>query len=113
MSSFDTTLSPLGLNLAIDNNPENPMLHLVITVGAMIPIEVSPGQPLVFPTGIYRIPIPRQLALDLAPKIQEEAEKLPEPKPKTDIVVPTGPVNDDQLKKVVQTDQQFRGPANQ
>lgn len=116
MSSFDTTLHALGLNLAAptpeEADPENPMLQLIIPVGTIIPIEVAPGQPLVLPIGTYRIPLPRNLALDLGPKLVEEAEKLPEPKPKSDLIVPQGPVNEDQLQRVAQTDQQFRGSAN-
>src|SRR4051794_7283766 len=92
MSSFDTTLHALGLSLAVPGpdevDPEAPMLQLVVTVGMILPLQITPGQPVIAPTATYRIPIPRALALDLGPKLAEAAEGLPEPVAKPDLVIP-------------------------
>jgi hypothetical protein len=116
MSSFDTTIHALGLNLAVpapdEADAENPMLQIVIPVGMILPVEVAPGQPLVVPVGTYRIPITRKVALDFGPKLIEEAEKLPEPKPQTDLVIPGGPVDEEALRKAQAVSEKFRGPKD-
>lgn len=116
MSSFDTTIHALGLSLGVpapgEADAENPMLQVVIPTGMIIPIEVAPGQPLVVPVGTYRFPITRKMALEFGPKLVEEAEKLPEPKPQTDLVIPGGPVDDAALRKAQEVSEQFRGPTN-
>lgn len=111
MSSFDTTLAPLGFNLAVpapdEADPHNPMLQIIIPVGTMAPVEVAPGQPLVIQIGTYRIPIPKQLALELGPKLVEAAETLPDPVERPDIVIP-GQLDDEKLGQAAAVQQAIR-----
>lgn len=87
--SFDTTIQPLGLDLG-SNDPdslepgEEGLITLSITSGLMIPIQVQPGQPLVVPDGVYRLPLTPDLARELGEKLIEESAKFPD-KPKIDV----------------------------
>ena len=113
MSSHDTTLNPLGLNLAVPNeeevDPANPLLQLIVTVGTIFPIDIGNGQPLPIPIGQYRIPIPRELAIDLGHKLVESGEGLPERVEKPDIALPGGPLNEKAIAEAAAAEQRFRG----
>lgn len=112
MSSFDTTLNPLGLNLAMPDeaniDPENPSLQMVIAVGTIIPIDTGNGQPLPVPIGLYRVPIWRSLAIDLGHKLVEAGENLPEPVKRPDIALPGG-LNENAIRQAMETERRFRG----
>jgi hypothetical protein len=85
----DISIQPLGMNIIAPENGEGDFLQLVVVKGIPLPFaDPNTGEPVMAPTGQYRIPLDRDFAIQLANKLIEEAEKLPE-KHKTDLQVAT------------------------
>lgn len=83
--------------------PEESAVVLQFLVGSSLP---GPnGQKGVLPAGAIKIPISREEAIAKAKEILEVAEALPEPKPKSDLVV-VGDMS--QAEQVGEMDRQIR-----
>jgi hypothetical protein len=108
MSAFDITLSPVGLNLAVPNEAEieagNTVVQIVVPVGMMLPFEGAPGQPMVAPVGVIRIPVPRELGIDFGKKIAEACEAMP---PTSQIEIASG-LNEEALKNAAVAERRMR-----
>lgn len=106
--SFDVTLQPMAVDI-ITPDPENvpagesPMITQAITIGLVLPFQQAPGQPLVVPLGVVRVPFTPGIAKQVGEKMAEDGAKFPE-KPNIDIANSLQGVD-----QVVAADRQMRG----
>lgn len=86
----DISIQPMGMNIVAPDEPgEGSYLQLVMVRGIPLPFaDPGTGEPIMVPTGQYRVPLDRDFAIQLGNKLIEEAEKLPETK-KSNIQVAT------------------------
>lgn len=92
----DTTIQAFNIEIPeVTEGDEH--LFLVALTGIPTPFPGPSGQPVVLMGGIYRIPISKQAALEVAKALREQAEKLPDPKPASNIVIPGSPGDVDQV----------------
>lgn len=95
----DTTLSVINIQV-IPPNEGDEHVTLAFVTGMPLPIgDPQTGQPLLAATGVYKVPISKQAALEVAQGLLDEAEKLPEPKRASNIVVPGSMDDVDQVAK--------------
>ncbi len=76
----ETTIMPLsiGVTPAPEEGEEGPpYIELIITEGSLLPFPGPDGGPIPLPTGNIRVPITRDIGLQIATRLGEEAEKLP------------------------------------
>lgn len=83
----DTTIQALNIEIPEVNDGDE-HLTLVAIQGIPTPFPNQSGQPVVLLSGIYRIPMGKQAALEVAEALRTQAEKLPDPKPQSNIVIP-------------------------
>lgn len=81
--SFDVTLQPLSVNIgAPDPDSLEPgqeaEITFAITVGLMLPFQQAPGQPVVVPLGMVRIPLSPGASRDIGKSMVEAGEKFPD-----------------------------------
>lgn len=106
--AFDVTLQPMAVDL-ITPDPEKvsadepPQITLAVTVGLVLPFQQAPGQPLVVPLGVVRIPFSPGIAKQVGEKLAEDGAKFPE-KPNIDIANTLQGVD-----QVVAADRKLRG----
>lgn len=64
--------------------------HLVLAmlVGIQTPFAGPDGQPLVLPVRVYKVPMGKLAGTELIASLTEEIDKLPDPKPQSNLVVP-------------------------
>jgi hypothetical protein len=83
----DTTLSVLDIR-AMDMNEGAEVVTLAMITAIQTPFAGPDGQPVPLVSGVYKVPMGKQAALELAASLTEAAEKLPDPKPQSNLVVP-------------------------
>lgn len=83
----ETTLNIIGINFVLSQDPDESSLRVAFVTGMPLPIPGPDGGPLQVPSGQYLIPLNKDMAIQLADRLREEAEKLPDEKPKSDIQV--------------------------
>ena len=73
--------------------------HLVVAMlcGIQTPFAGPDGQPVVMPTKVYRVLLGKNAAQEVIDSLAAEAEKLPEPKRPSNLVVPGSPADVDQV----------------
>lgn len=87
--AFDVTLQPLTVNiLAPDPEQlapdETAQILFAVTVGLQLPFEQAPGQPIVVPLGMVRIPFAPGVSVEIGKSMVENGERFPD-KPSIDI----------------------------
>jgi hypothetical protein len=60
------------------------------------------GQPVILPLDIYRVPVTKGALKDLIESAQEAYDKLPDPRPASNLVVPGNPNDVDRLANEMQ-----------
>jgi hypothetical protein len=94
----DTTLQILKQEVAVDK--EDNSLQLILLVGIILPTANGPAG---IPTHVYRVPLDRQGALELAKDLSEGGNQL---KPESDIAVASS-LHD--VDRAAHSLQQFKG----
>lgn len=101
----DTTLQVLDIRaLPVNEGDENVVLAML--TGIQTPFAGPDGQPVILPTGVYKVPMGKNAAKELIQSLSEESEKLPEPKRPSNLVVPGSP---DDVDRIAQNLRQFGG----
>lgn len=102
---FDSTLSVVNTNVLVDEGADH--AELIYVIGMMLPLQMQPGAPpLIAQAGVIRVPMNKAALLDHAEKMVEAAEKLPDERPPSSIILPTGP---DDAERVAREMKQLRG----
>lgn len=84
----DTTLQAISLGVyEAEENAEHAVLTII--TGLALPMaNPQTGEQLIVPDGQYRVPLQKAAILALIDGLQKAAEKLPDPKPQSNLVVP-------------------------
>lgn len=83
----ETTLQVLDIR-AYEVNENDELLTLVMLTGIPTPFGGPDGNPVTLVSGIYKVPMGKQAALELIESLRTEVDKLPDPKRPSNIVVP-------------------------
>jgi hypothetical protein len=92
----DETLSVIDISaLPVEEGDESMVLAML--TGIQTPFAGPNGQPVTLPTKVYRVRIGKSAAKDLAASLDEQADKLADPKRPSGLVVPGSPADVDQV----------------
>jgi hypothetical protein len=88
---FDITLQAVGLDVAAPDEEAleagaPPLLNYIIVAGQMLPIQGPDGQPVRIPAAQLRFALPKDVSLDFAQIIADQADKLPDLK-ESDLII--------------------------
>jgi hypothetical protein len=92
----DTTLLVLDIR-ALDVNEGDEYLTLAMIKAIQTPFPGPDGQPISLVSGVVKVPMGKQAARELIGSLQEQVDKLPDPKRPSGIVVPGSPAEVDQV----------------
>lgn len=92
----DTTLQVLDIR-ALPVNEGDEHATLVMLSGIQTPFGGPDGQPVVLPSKVTRVPMGKGAIRELIVSLQEAEEKLPDPKPVSNLVVPGSPADVDRV----------------
>lgn len=92
----DTTIQALNIEIPEVNEGDDHLTFVAIT-GLPTPFPGPNGQQVVLMGNVYRIPMHKQAALEVAEALRVQAEKLPDPKPQSNLVIPGSPGDVDQV----------------
>jgi hypothetical protein len=83
----------------MDEPPEGAELaELVIVTGLGLPMaHPQTGQQMIVPDGQYVVPLQKETVAALIEQLQKAYDKLPEPKPQSNLVVPGNPQDVDRI----------------
>src|SRR5688572_2527210 len=92
----DTTLQAIDVRcLPVEDGAEHAVVAVMTGLGT--PFGGPNGQPVILPLDIYRIPVTKGAVKELIDSLQEAYEKLPDPKPQSNLVVPGNPNDVDKI----------------
>lgn len=92
-----TTLQAIAVG--VEEPPEGAELaEIGILTGLTLPMaHPQTGQPVIVPDGQYLVPLQKSTVAALIGQLQAAHDKLPDPKPQSNLVVPGSPNDVDQI----------------
>lgn len=104
---FDITLNAVDLDVGETELGGQPVAQLSFVLGIMLPLASGPGQPpLIAPSGVVRIPLDKEGAINLFREGLEVAENLPDPPKDSGLVLAN---NLDGVDRVAKAEADLRG----
>lgn len=85
---FDATVNVINMDVRYEEGQEQ--AQLIFVAGIVLPLILQPGAPpLVVPGGALRIPLGKSALIELAEGIANVADRMPDEKPESGIILPT------------------------
>lgn len=92
----ETTLQVIDIR-ALDVNEGDEHLTMAMATAMQLPIADPSGNPALAITKVYKVPMGKQAAVELIASLQDQVDKLPDPKRPSNLVVPGSPADVEQV----------------